>query len=304
MPRRRAGRRRRAKRSKKIMDVYKNFVSARVPRWWPPSEMYATLDGHLEWNMNTQETAYPNNLTAFQAFGIGGQLDMTDIALFVDGDGTTGNPTPYPAQVMRPHDTLKGDYSRMAIVSSTYKISFSSDHATPNGFILDAWLTDHRDTGPGWTCNELRTDGDGNTTALPVSPIPMYNALSIGHRRKYLTKRSFLGVDSSTNFINLTWHPDYVNTRIEKGNLGGNRLKPKTTTIGSVDGGPSALMNAAVASALTTDFGMRPWLNILIRPSNITHPTSAAARVNFITKMKVHATHKVLYYQRIEEAAA
>lgn len=276
--------------------TYRQYTKATIPRYWPPNELNATLEGSYKFRMDTAITAHANSLTAFQCFGFGGTLDCSLNSMYVT-NSTAGTRTS-PATLAFPvHTTLSPEYTRMAILSTKYRITFSSNQEVPNGFKIYTWQSDTRFPGiPNLTdTGQLRVTGDPDTTAFPADPAVQLAILDRHPRLLRPMVYTNLSVDSSTNRATVTWSPDY---RMSRGDTAGIRgpLLHASTSANHPSG--HALCNATIANSLITNFGTVPWLSVMICRRNL-GGDATPDRTMFITHLEVHVTHRVQYYQRI-----
>ncbi len=275
-----------------------------VDRYWPPNEMVVELQGSFAQDPITSvATAYCNDVSAFQAWGFGGNLDGGDCASFVTAN-TSGTATKQsPAMVFSNWDALKGEYNRAAIISTEYSITFMSPQEVPQGFSFMSWTSDHDYTGPGaypgetygiTTTGQLQNSGDTATVGMPADPVRTLAYARDGVRHMRPIVRTSITGDNTQNRATLHWKPDYRMQRDV-------RIKGPPIKTASITGHPSgqpAVTSAAVASFLTTDYGMYPRLNVLGYRTSMGGDTTPD-RSLYIDQCIVRVKHKILLYNRV-----
>lgn len=295
MPYRR-GRRRRSRggitRTSRAIATYgKNFGT--LPRYWPPSEAVAHYEADYQLRMDTKATAFPNTLTKFQAFSFGGSLDGTDIRHFVTGSTTAGTATNPAAQVLRNWVKQSADYERMAVISSTYKVSWSTLAPLAHGFKAYIWISD--DDWKDKPIPALEDLAPVTTNAgWGLDHTAMLNALRTGARSMYRIIPSRLTGDGSRETLTMNITVDHAKNRT---GLYGGVLKADTVT--NHQSGVPARRNSTVAAGLTFDPGWKQRINVIIAPDN--PGTTTSLQIAFFTEMHVQLHYKVLLYDRIDD---
>ncbi len=286
----------RKRRAKALKGTWQGYTRTSVPRAWPPNELTATLEGSYKFRMDTAATAFPNTGSAFQCFGFGGDLDTTSDVRFVTGGDDLGTGTNATAIAFPVHTQMSPLYTRMAVLATSYKITFSSTHEVPNGFKIYSWVSDYRFVGvPNLTdTGELRVTGDPDIAGMPADPTAQLSILDRNPRILRPMVYTNLSVDSSTNRATIYWKPNWSTSRSGTG----KGPAPKAINSANHPSGIAGLQNAAIASALSTNFGMRPHLNVMICRRNL-GGDATPDRTTFITHCEVHVRHKVCYFERI-----